>query len=76
MVQTITEVFLKETLNAAAQDLQKAMVERIKQRDGYVQNLWACFDTAHASGDRTVTLEEVQVIVEFLQLKSWLLILS
>jgi len=77
VTRIITALFLKETLQVAANDAEQQSLEQKKKRKGYIDKLRRVFDAVDTSGDGKLSLAEfilichssdVQVYLKMLEL--------
>eukprot|EP00448_Togula_jolla_P017802 CAMPEP_0170584276 /NCGR_PEP_ID=MMETSP0224-20130122/8604_1 /TAXON_ID=285029 /ORGANISM="Togula jolla, Strain CCCM 725" /LENGTH=642 /DNA_ID=CAMNT_0010907703 /DNA_START=1 /DNA_END=1929 /DNA_ORIENTATION=- len=76
MKTIISALFLKDTLNAASQDLEDVIAETMKKKKAYMNKLRTFFQEADTSGDGCLSKEEFEVIMSNPKVTSWLQILE
>eukprot|EP00931_Biecheleriopsis_adriatica_P103722 TRINITY_DN78519_c0_g1_i1.p1 TRINITY_DN78519_c0_g1~~TRINITY_DN78519_c0_g1_i1.p1 ORF type:complete len:540 (-),score=76.89 TRINITY_DN78519_c0_g1_i1:26-1573(-) len=63
-IRIITALFIKETLNTAANDSILALQENARLKDAYKHKLQVVFEEADVSGNGTITLQEFEEALE------------
>lgn len=63
VIRVITAIFLKDTLDAAQNDSENLVVERLRKKAEYVERLEAVFKAIDRTGDGMITEERLEEIL-------------
>jgi len=75
-IRIITAIFLKETLQVAANDTDMMIEERMREKAEYGQKLEELFKEADQSGDGTISRDEFEVLLDNPRVKTYMGILG
>lgn len=76
MVRIISALFLKDTLQTAANDADMMVQERMKEMKAFVNKLSELFAQADESGDGNLSAEELKNIMSYPKVKVWMSVLG
>lgn len=72
IVRVISAIFLKETLAAAAEDQETAMMEHMRKKEKEISHLRRVFNEADQNGDGRITWDEFVLLLNNEEVKNWL----
>lgn len=71
VIRVITAIFLKDTLDAASNDAEHLVVERMQKKAQYVKKLEQIFRAIDKTGNGMITKERMSEILEVPQVKAY-----
>mmetsp|Transcript_63890 Transcript_63890/g.149780 ORF Transcript_63890/g.149780 Transcript_63890/m.149780 type:complete len:597 (+) Transcript_63890:41-1831(+) len=72
VLRVITAVFLRETLEAANNDAELMVMERLRQKGKYIKRLEGIFRAMDESGDGVLTEEEMSAVLQDSKVQAYL----
>jgi len=72
MTRIITALFLKDTLQVAANDAEMVIQEKMNEKKAYAKKLMDVFEAADVTGDGKISLEEFEHFLTDPKVKSYL----
>jgi len=76
VIRVITAIFLKETLDAAKNDREIVLTERMRQKNKYIGHLREVFEKVDRDGGGHLSFEEFSEVISDEEVKSWLSMLE
>jgi len=71
VIRVITAIFLKDTLDAASNDAEHLVVERLQKKAQYVKKLEAMFRAIDETGDGMITKERMSETLQIPEVKAY-----
>lgn len=71
VIRVITAIFLKDTLDAASNDAEQQVVERLQKKAQYVKKLEGIFRAIDETGNGMITKERMSQMLEVPQVKAY-----
>mmetsp|Transcript_75122 Transcript_75122/g.174201 ORF Transcript_75122/g.174201 Transcript_75122/m.174201 type:complete len:328 (-) Transcript_75122:142-1125(-) len=72
MVRIISALFLKDTLQAASNDADIIVNEKVKEIKSFVSKLSDLFQEADTNGDGYLTMNELQTVLDYPKVRLWM----